>query len=114
MYHTLLQTKSQVGGLTHNHLVLSEWPCPKSQEAIDLAIVRRKRGKKRLQPRVLIEIKETNKPERPVDLSYVREKIKKDVDKLRRYMEEEDAELLKLVIFFFRRDQTLREYNGIQ
>jgi len=69
LYHTLLHEKSEIGGLTQSHLVLSEWPCPKSQEAIDLAIVREKRGKKRLRPRLLIEIKETNKPERLVDSS---------------------------------------------
>lgn len=108
-YHTLLQTKSQISGLTASHLVFSEFQGPMSQEKIDLAFVRWRKIEDVPIPRLLVEIKETSLDHLTAD--HVEERIKDDIDKLRRYREmleeREKTKVLKffktsVVVFFFR------------
>lgn len=107
LYHTLLQTKSQIKSLTSSHLVLSEFSIPTSQERVDLAIVRKK--KMNGEPRLLVEIKETKRDHLTAD--EVEERIKGDIDKLRKYkkmLEEERKSIITkyfktpVIVFFFR------------
>jgi hypothetical protein len=109
MYHTLLQTKPQVKGLTSRHIVLSEFEGLNLQERFDLAIGSWKKKDKILEPRLLIEIKETSQAH--LTTENVNERIKDDVDKLRRYRkaleEKKMMTVLKrfrlpVIIFFFR------------
>ncbi len=83
LYHNLLQTKSQISGLTPSHLVLSEFEVPTSQERIDLAVVRWRKRESTVHPRLLVEIKETSLAHLTADA--VEERTKSDIDKLRRY-----------------------------
>jgi hypothetical protein len=109
LYHTLLQIRQQIKGLTDRHLVFSELSSPTSQERIDLALGWwRKRGSI-FEPRILIEIKETSLGH--LIAHEIEERVKGDVDKLRRYkkMLEKDGDMNILkylrkpaVIFFFR------------
>lgn len=109
LYHTLLQTKSQIGGLTLSHLILSEFGFPTSQEKIDLAFVRWRKREDVPHPRLLVEIKETSLPH--LTTAEVESRIMGDIDKLRRYrkmlVEEKKVKVLKYfktpaVVFFFR------------
>jgi len=113
LYHTLLLTKSQIRGLTPSYRVLSELSGPEPKEAIDLAIVRWKTRKGEFHPRLLVEIKETSRAHLTADK--VEEKIKDDIDKLRRYrkMLEEKGKTKVLeyyktptVVLFFRGAKT--------
>lgn len=107
LYHTLFETKSQVKGITQNHLILSEFPFAASGEKFDLIVARQKKDS--LQTRLVIEIKETSQAH--LASSEVEARIKPDVEKLRRYkkwlQETEQIEILKyykkpIVFFFFR------------
>ncbi len=109
LYHKLLQTKSQISGLTPSHLILSEFEFPTSQERVDLAVVRWRKRESIFHPRLLVEIKETSLAHLAADA--VEERIESDINKLRRYREtlerEKKTKVLKyfkvpVIAFFFR------------
>jgi len=106
LYHALFETRSQVKGITHNHVILTEVPFSVSGEKFDVAIVRQK--KEGFETRLIIEIKETSKGH--LTSSEVEERIKPDVEKLRNYgkwLETERKIMMRnykkpIVFFFFR------------
>jgi len=109
LYYTLLQTKSQIEGLTPNHLILSEFGFPSSLEKIDLTFVRWRQREDVFHPRLLVEIKETSLPHLNAD--EVEGRIMGDIEKLRKYrktlVEEKKTNVLKFFktpaeVFFFR------------
>jgi hypothetical protein len=110
LYHTLLQTKSLKKGLDTHHIVVSEFKYENFERRFDLALCRWKENENKIEPRLLIEIKETSRDSLPAD--EVNKRIRKDIDKLREYrklLEEnkEDKNILDAfkepaIIFFFR------------
>lgn len=117
LYHSLLCTKEEGRtGLTANHVVISEFPASgphEGQQKIDLAIVKKIRGRRkskdRVEPRLLLEIKETSKTRLLPDK--IEDKIRGDVRKLQRYKatlgDKAGSGSLKLVVYsFFRGART--------
>lgn len=109
LYHTLLKTKPEVEGLASRHIVLSEFSGPNFRERIDLAIGSWRKREELFEPRLLIEIKETSQAHLTAD--EIKERIKDDIYKLRRYMKMLETNkmtgVLKyiktpVVVFFFR------------
>jgi len=84
LYHLLLSGKDKVAGLTNEHLVLSEYKVHGSQKRIDLAVV--KKTKHKIEPRLLIEIKETRKKD--LEPAVVESRVKNDINKLRRLVKQ--------------------------
>jgi len=109
LYCSLLQTKPQIKGLTPDHLVMSEFQLPASLEKVDLALVRWRSREEAPHPRLTIELKESSQVH--LSASEVEERIRDDIDKLRRYRkmleEKKETKILKFfkkpaVAFFFR------------
>jgi hypothetical protein len=109
LYHTLLQTKMRIEGLTLRHIVLSEFPVLASQERVDLALGWWRKKDRIFEPRLLVEIKETSLPH--LSAEEVEKRISGDIDKLRKFRkmleEEQNTQILKhfttpAVVFFFR------------
>jgi len=97
LYHTLLETKPQLSMLTDNHLVVSEYKFPHSDAKVDLAIV--KRVKDNLELRLLIEIKETLRPD--LSLETVKNRICRDISKLKRHKSLRISGRKPRIVFFF-------------
>jgi hypothetical protein len=109
LYYTLLKTKSRIEGLASRHIVLSEFSSTSFSERIDLVIGSWKKREKLFEPRLLIEIKETSRGNLTAD--EVRERIKDDIYKLRRYSKMLEQNKMTrvlnnfrppVIVFFFR------------
>ena len=103
LYHSFLITKDHIEGLEQAH-VLTEFKVLKTQQRIDLAIV--KQTRLGYEPRLLLEIKETRKSDRSPD--DIERRVSGDIDKLRMYKKNLDKSkvvysksLRRLVVYFF-------------
>ena len=83
LYHVLSLTELKVDGLQRHHPVVAEFSGILPQKKIDLALCRR--FKESLEPRLLIEIKETSKDY--LSKTDVENRIEPDIKKLMEYRE---------------------------
>ena len=87
--------------MTNGHVVLSEFRVSSSRKKIDLAIA--KKTKNKIEPRLVLEIKETSLDHLPPNK--IESRVQNDVEKLRRYKNGLENKISKAigkpVIYFF-------------